>query len=86
MFSKNSTKPSFKVFTNSGVNPQKFIDTFTLGSISLSPTRAPVEVFSIFLVSSTSVKYPSSLTAQIPLVTPPLSLKVFFKINPAIAR
>ena len=52
--------------------------------ITTPSASAPAAVFTMFLVSTTSVKFPFSSILQIPRVTPPLSDRVFFRTKPAM--
>ena len=47
------------------------------------PSLAP-KLQTCLPLSSTPVRYPSPSSLQIPLVTPPFSLNVFLRMNPAI--
>ena len=83
-FSKNSLNPSSRTSRKSGVNPHIFIETREFTSITFPSTSAPAAVFTIFLVSTPSVKLFSASILQMPRVTPPLSDSVFFSTKPAI--
>lgn len=60
-FSKNSLKPCSRTSRKSGVNPHMFIDTREFTSTATPSVSAPVAVFTMFLVSTTSVKFPFHL-------------------------
>ena len=78
--SKNSLKPSPSTSKNSGVPPH--IHRKPGNSHRQSPSAsAPVTVFTIFLVSTTSVRLFCSSILQMPRVTPSLSDRVFFSIH-----
>ena len=83
-FSKNSLKPCSRTSKNSGVNPHIFMETKEFTSTTTPSASAPFAVFTISLVSTTSVRFPFSSILQIPRVTPPLSDSVFFNTKPAI--
>ena len=83
-FLKNSLKPCSRISKNSGVNPHILMETREFTSTATPSVSAPVAVFTIFLVSITSVRLFCSSILQMPRVTPPLSDKVFFNTKPAI--
>ena len=80
-FSKNSLKPSSRTSRKSGVNPHIFMDTREFTSTATPSVSAPVAVFTIFFVSTTSVRLFCSSILQTSRVTPPLSDSVFFSLN-----
>ena len=83
-FSKNSLNPSSSTSRKSGVKPHIFMDTREFTSTATPSASAPSAVFTMFLVSTTSVKFPFSSILQMPRVTPPLSDSVFFSTKPAM--
>ena len=83
-FSKNSLKPSSSTSRNSGVNHHMFMENREFTSTATPSASAPVTVFTMFFVSTTSVRLFYSSILQMPRVTPPLSDRVFFSTKPAI--
>ena len=55
-FSRNSLKPSSSTFRKSRVNPHIFIETREFISTITPSASAPVAVFTMFLVATTSVR------------------------------
>ena len=72
-FLENSLKPSSSTFRKSGVKPHIFMETREFTSTTTLSASAPAAVFTMFLVSTISVKFPFSSILQIPRVTPPFS-------------
>ena len=83
-FSKNSLKPFSSTSRKSGVKPHIFMETREFTSTTTPSAYAPAAIFTMFLVSTTSVRFPFSSILQIPRVTPPLSDRVFFSTKPAM--
>ena len=61
---------------------RKILLRFT--STATPSASTPFTVFTMFLVSTTSVRFPFSSILQIPRITPPLSESVFFSTKPAM--